>query len=94
MAEPPTCCDEPQDDGPLANACVDDCVPLDNANVEIDRAGQGIGEPLWFTSLLAVLPGIDLAAADAAASPPEFAPPELPRTWQFVARAALPARAP
>lgn len=94
MTEPPTCCDEPQDAAPLASACVDDCVPLDTATVELDRGGQGVAEPLWFTSLLAVLPELTAAVAAPQGEPPESAPPELKRTWHFVARAALPARAP
>jgi len=54
-------------------------------------AGPAADLEFW----LAVLDIVDGSVAEASGpAPPGVAPPELPQTWHFVSRTALPARAP
>lgn len=90
----PTCCDHDSDRMPEDRACGERCVVLEGG-VKVSTDHASVPAP----NLLAVvdwLAASELQAREAPAQPagtPE-SPPELARTWQFVARAALPPRAP
>jgi len=90
----PACCDEAQENEPENEACTEQCSVVapginkgsaENALVAVPLL---VGLVAWLTPVELeppTLPGLDK---------PLNAPPELARTWQFVARAALPPRAP
>ena len=75
-------------DGLCVNAATHVQVP--QANLHLSSA------PLvQFEVWLAASAGVDGSVLEATGpAPPGVAPPELPQTWHFISRAALPARAP
>jgi hypothetical protein len=75
--------------------CEDSCCSVERAAYKIDQVRQTLPMPELLPVVLATLLNAEVVLSGRNFPEPLVsAPPDLPRTWQFVSRAAVPPRAP
>lgn len=91
----PACCDHEEDRAPDDRACSERCAVFDRGINKTSTENPTLSAPVLLVLVDRLVPiEVKLAVTPAGLAKAADSPPELARTWQFVARAALPPRAP